>query len=106
LASGQTVTVQYATANDTASSASDYQSASGTLTFNPGETTKPVTVTVNGDTQVEANETFFVNLSNAVNATLSDGQGVGTITNDDLATTIQLSSASYSVLESGGAVTI
>jgi len=98
--------VQYATANDTASSASDYQSVSGTLTFNPGETTKPVTVTVNGDTLVEANETFFVNLSNAANATLSDGQGIGTITNDDLATTIQLSSASYSVLESGGAVTI
>ena len=54
------------------------------MTFAPGDTTKTVTVQVNGDTAVEPNETFFVNLSNATgNATIADDQGVGTIVNDD-----------------------
>ncbi len=48
--SAQTVTVDYSTADETATSPDDYVSASGTLTFNPGETTKPITVLVNGDT--------------------------------------------------------
>jgi FG-GAP-like repeat/Calx-beta domain len=58
-------------------------STSGVVTFNPGETIKSVIVTVNGDASAEANETFFVNLSNAINAILAVGQGVGTIVNDD-----------------------
>jgi len=82
-ASGQVVTVNYATADDTATAPSDYQSASGTVTFNAGETAKPVTVLVNGDTDFEQNETFFVNLSGATNASISDNQGIGTIANDD-----------------------
>jgi hypothetical protein len=48
-----------------------------------GHLSKTFTVTINGDTAVEANETFFVWLSSAVGATLQDGQGIGTITNDD-----------------------
>jgi hypothetical protein len=82
VASGQTATVNYATANGTASG-SDYSATSGTLSFGPDETTKTVNVTVSGDTTVEANETFFVNLTNGVNATIADSQGLGTITNDD-----------------------
>ena len=78
-----TVTVSFATANGTATAGSDYVANSGTLTFNPGETVKTVTVVVNGDTTVEGNETFFVNLSAPSGATISDGQGQGTITNDD-----------------------
>ena len=79
-----TVTVQYATADGTAKvSDSDYVATSGTLTFAPGEVSKPVNVTVNGDTKFEANETFFVNLGSATNAGIADGQGQGTITNDD-----------------------
>jgi uncharacterized repeat protein (TIGR01451 family) len=58
---------------------------SGTLTFAANETSKTISVTVNGDTTVEQNETFFVNLTNPTNATINDGQGVGTITNDDVA---------------------
>ncbi len=77
-----TVSVGYSTAGGTAD-ASDYDSASGTLTFAPGETTKTITVTVYGDTTHEADETFSVNLSNATDATIADGQGIGTITNDD-----------------------
>jgi len=83
--SAGTVTVDYATANDSAASGSDYAAASGTLTFLDGELTKTVTVTVNGDTDVETNETFFVNLTNATGgASITDGQGIGTITNDDI----------------------
>ena len=62
-ASGQTVTVNYATANGTAVAPGDYTAASGTLTFTPGVTTQTLTVPVNGDTLNEPNETFFVNLS-------------------------------------------
>ncbi|MGH7321116.1 MAG: Calx-beta domain-containing protein, partial [Candidatus Rokuibacteriota bacterium] len=78
--------VQYATADGTATAGSDYTAISLTpLTFAPGETSKPVTVLVNGDTSTEPNETFFVNLSSATNATIADSQGLGTITNDDAA---------------------
>ena len=83
-ASGQTVTVAYATADGTATTADgDYLAASGTLSFAPGVTTQPVSVTVNGDVKNEANETLTVNLSVPTNATISDSQGLGTITNDD-----------------------
>src|SRR6185503_1325982 len=57
----QIVTVNFATADGTASSPSDYQSTGGQLMFNPGETSKPVTVTIVGDTTLESDETFFVN---------------------------------------------
>jgi Calx-beta domain len=57
--------------------------ATTTLMFAPGETTKNVTVDVNGDTTNEADEAFHVDLSNATNATIGDALGVGTIANDD-----------------------
>jgi len=82
-ASGQTVTVNYATADNTATAGSDYQSTSGSLTFNPGETSKTIAVEINGDTMFEPSETFFVNLSSSTNASISDNQGKATITNDD-----------------------
>ncbi len=77
------VTVDFATAPDTATAPADYVSTSGGLTFAPGETSKPITVPVNGDLTDEPNETFFVNLSNPSNAGIADGQGVGTIIDDD-----------------------
>ncbi|MDB5324823.1 MAG: alkaline phosphatase, partial [Phycisphaerales bacterium] len=76
-------TVNYATSNGTASSASDYLAKSGSLTFTAGQTTKTVSVTIKGDTTIEANETFFLNLSGATGATISDNKGIGTIINDD-----------------------
>ena len=82
-ASNLTVTVNFATADASATAGSDYQAANGTLTFNPGDITKTIAITINGDTTNEENETFLVNLSNPVNATTSDSQGVGTIVNDD-----------------------
>src|SRR5207302_400646 len=62
-ASTSTVTVAYSTADGTATAGSDYSAAGGTLFFAPGETSKTVTINVTGDTNVEGNETFFVNLS-------------------------------------------
>jgi hypothetical protein len=83
-AAGQEVTVGYATADGTATAADqDYQPQAGTLTFAPGETLKTITVLIDGDRRVEQNETFFVNLSGATNATLGDAQGRGTVVNDD-----------------------
>jgi hypothetical protein len=82
-ASGRTVTLSYATANGTASSATDYIAASGTVTFNPGITTRTITVSVRGDTTNENNETFFVNLTNPTNATIADSQGRCTIVDDE-----------------------
>ena len=87
-ASGQTVSVNYATADGTATQPADYTNTSGTLTFTPGQTTQTITVPVIVETIPEANETFFVNLSGATNATIADNQGVGTITNDDVPVTV------------------
>src|SRR5207249_11523141 len=64
---------------------SDYVATSGTLTFAPGVSTQPVSVTVNGDTTFEPDETFGVKLSSATNAIIGTAQGVGTIVNDDAA---------------------
>jgi Tol biopolymer transport system component/urease beta subunit len=78
------VTVDFSTANGTATAPGDYAPASGTVTFAPGETAKTVTVPVSGDTTKEPNETFTLNLSDATgNATIADGQALGTIVNDD-----------------------
>jgi Ca2+-binding RTX toxin-like protein len=79
------ITVDYATADGTATVAdNDYQPAAGTVLFLPNDTSETVTVSVNGDTTIEPDETFFVNLSNPTNATIDDGEGLGTILNDDL----------------------
>jgi probable HAF family extracellular repeat protein len=77
------LSVNYATADSTATAGSDYLATSGTLTFAPGETSKTITVQVLGDRLAEPNETFSVNLSNPSNATISGGQGIGTILDDE-----------------------
>ncbi|MFA5911139.1 MAG: Calx-beta domain-containing protein [Vicinamibacterales bacterium] len=100
-ASSSTVTVAYATANGTAGAGADYVAASGTVTFLPGEVATPITVSVIGDTLNEANESFVVNLSAPVNATLADVQGGGTITDDDPAPTITIADLSISEGNSG-----
>ena len=81
----QTITVHYSTQNDTATTGdNDYVAIADTLlTFNPGETSKDIDVTVNGDTNVEPTEQFFFNINTPSNANISDNQGIGTITDDD-----------------------
>ena len=76
----ETVTVDYATADGTATAGVDYTTSSGTLTFGPGETTKTVNVAVTDDETSESSEAFTLNLSNAEGATLADAQATGTIT--------------------------
>jgi hypothetical protein len=81
----QTVTVNYATvAGGTATAGSDYEAKNGTLTFLPGQKTQTITILVYRDNTLEANETFFVDLSGASsNALISNPRGIGTILNDD-----------------------
>ena len=81
-ASSELVTVAYATQDGTAVAGSDYTAASGTLQFDPGMTSHTIRVAVLNDTAVEPTETFAVELSDPVRATLADGTGVGTITDD------------------------
>ncbi|HEY5838117.1 MAG TPA: SBBP repeat-containing protein [Pyrinomonadaceae bacterium] len=81
--SSGTVTVSYNTGNGTATVGSDYVGGSGLVSFTPGQTTKTLTVPVNGDTATEANETFVVNLFTPTNATISKAVGTSTILNDD-----------------------
>ena len=75
--------MSYATSDGSAIADSDYLATSGILTLPPGTTSATVTVTVNGDTLPESDETFFVSLTNPANATIARGQGQGTILNDD-----------------------
>ncbi|MFL6209512.1 MAG: beta strand repeat-containing protein, partial [Pyrinomonadaceae bacterium] len=93
-------TVDYATVDGTAIAPSDYTAiTTTTLTFLPADTTKQVTVLVNGDTTFEPDEAFTVHLSNPVNANIGDADGTGTIQNDDTAGTLKFSATSYSTAE-------
>jgi large repetitive protein len=82
-ASGREISVDYATADGTASTGSDYTASTGTLVFAAGETSGSVDVPVLGDTAYEGNETFAVSLSSPSNAGIADADAVGTITDDD-----------------------
>ncbi|WP_295133221.1 Calx-beta domain-containing protein [uncultured Reyranella sp.] len=77
------VTANYATANGSATAGQDYVAKSGTLSFAAGETQKTISITVNGDTAIENNETLALNLSSPSGATIADGAAVGTILTDD-----------------------
>ena len=77
----ETITVNYTTANNTATDGADYTANSGILLFAPGETQKTISVEISADTEIEDDETFWVNLSSPSKAVISDGQGLGTIQN-------------------------
>jgi hypothetical protein len=107
------VSISYATANGTATAPADFTSATGTVTFAPGETSKTISVTVVGDTAYEPDETFTIALSNPVNATIGTGSATGTIQNDDpvaqpghyAGTTSQNEAWSFDVTPDGRGVT-
>ncbi|MDJ0651033.1 MAG: Calx-beta domain-containing protein, partial [Xenococcaceae cyanobacterium MO_188.B19] len=82
-ASDKVITVNYQTVDGNADSMTDFVAKTGTLTFAPGETSKTISIEVNGDTTVEKSEDFYVELDNAVNATILDGRGDAIIVNDD-----------------------
>ena len=83
-ASEQAVTVSYGTAGGTASEDTDYDGASGTLIFGPGDTEKTISVQTREDLLDEPDETFTVTLSDPNGATLQVGSATGTITDDDI----------------------
>ncbi|HAZ43403.1 MAG TPA: hypothetical protein DCZ55_02685, partial [Cyanobacteria bacterium UBA11371] len=93
-ASSETVTVNYTTANGTATAGSDYTDTTNTVTFNPGEISKNISIPVTNDSLDEENETFNVTLSSATNANITDNQGVATINDDDNPPTISISNTS------------
>ena len=106
-ASNQPVTVDFATSDGSATAPGDYTAIpTTTLTFAPGETSKPITVAVKGDTLDESDEAFFVQLSNPTNAMLAEVQAIGTIRDDDTAGNLQIDQAALSVARDGGSITI
>jgi uncharacterized repeat protein (TIGR01451 family) len=89
------VTFDIATADGTATAPSDYTAKSLTAqTIPAGSSTYSFTVLVNGDTTPEINETFLVNVANVTGATVTDGQGQGTIVNDDAAPNLTVNDVS------------
>ena len=92
------ISVDWATANGTATAGADYVAASGTATFTTaGPMSQQITVVVNGDVLDEANETVLANLTNAqppAIADITDSQGVGTITDDDPLPTLSIDDVS------------
>jgi len=94
--------ISVVSANGTATAGSDYVAfGPQTFTFGTGESSKLVTVVVNGDTTVELNETFTVLLSNPDQVLITDGTGLGTITNDDVTPSV-MSIADATVTEGAG----
>jgi hypothetical protein len=100
-------TVDYETVDGTAVAPGDYTAIlpPQTLTFGPTDTTIPITVLVNRDTNFEPNEVFNVHLSGAVNATIADADGTGTILNDD-ATPATLGNYANTTVQLGANTTI
>jgi predicted RNA-binding protein YlxR (DUF448 family) len=85
-ATSSLVTVAYTTKNGTALAGSDYRTSNGSVKFTPGDVIKKITISVNGDVSVEADETFEIILSNPSGAILAGSSGTATIVNDDLGT--------------------
>lgn len=99
--SDDTVTVQYATADGTATAGADYTSRSGTLTFAPGTTSATISVPILGERLIEGNETFSVMLSTATNAVIADDVGLGQITNNDFPPSISISDVTVNEKKNG-----
>ena len=105
--SGQTVTVSYATADDTATAGDDYETGRGALSFQPGETSHTVSVAVLDDMVDEPNETLFLSLTEATNASLDVATATGTILDNDASSSvIELTAEPASLSEDGGASTV
>ena len=95
---GQTLSVDYATSDGTglapATAGTDYVAAKGTLTFNAGESSQNVVVTVDGDTLDENDETLLLDLSNPTDGALQNSEATGTITDDDASPSLAILSPS------------
>jgi len=81
--SSREISINFETVDDTAVEGEDYVSKSGTLIFSPGERTKTISVTIIGDKAHEATDQFFMNLTDAVGATIEDSRGIAMILDND-----------------------
>jgi hypothetical protein len=107
--SSNTVSFGVGLTNGTAVEAEDFQGVGGGELISAGQTTRTISVPIIGDTISEASETFFLNLANPANATISDNQGIATIIDDESSSkppTVQFSVQRPSVAESAGRVVI
>lgn len=96
------VSIDYSSADGTAAAGSDYTAASGTLTFLAADTSKTVSVGTIDDATKESAETLFLNLFNVTaGATVADGQGVGTINDNDDCTGVSFTIASNGAVTEG-----
>ncbi len=102
--SGKPITMNWATADGTATSPADYVGDTGSLSFAPGQTSRPIVITVTGDDIDEFDETFTVELTGETNATPSDESGLGTITDDDDTPTVAIDD--QTVIEGHGGTTV
>ncbi|HKU76166.1 MAG TPA: FG-GAP-like repeat-containing protein [Pyrinomonadaceae bacterium] len=106
-ASVQDISVNFSTVDGTAFSGFDFlRIFSNTLFIPAGATSATITVRVLGELVIENDETFFVNLQFASSATIADGQGQGSIVNDDSNGKLQFSSATFSATEDSGGVIV
>ena len=105
--SSKSVSVQLrASANTAQDGGVDFYPAStGSLTFSPGETTKTFTIPIIGDTKIEPDETFFIDLTGATNAVIGKFRATFTIVNDDVVPTVSLSINDVSVTEGNTSTT-
>ena len=88
--SSQTITVDYATSDDTATAGADYTATNNTLTFDPGDVSKTFPVGILADTTDEYDETFTVTLTSPTNADLGTAAGTMLINDDDAAPTVSI----------------
>lgn len=99
--SNKSITVDYATINETAEAGSDYEPASDRITFQPGQKRKTIKVPVLGDTDREDDETFQLSISNATNATIDKSSATGTIKNNDFSSIVSISDVTIAEKDSG-----
>jgi Calx-beta domain/FG-GAP-like repeat len=104
--SGKSITVNAVSGGGTATAGTDYTSINGIFTIQPNVLTTNLPVNVIGDLQFEPNETFQVDLTEPVNATIINGRGTATILNDDIGGLVQFDSATYAANEITGGINI
>ena len=103
---GEPVTVNFSTANGTATAPGDYTEKNGTLTIPTGQASGTITVSIVSDTVAESNDNFQIDLTNPTNALVDDGQGIGTIMNDDAGPNLSINDVTIAEGNEGGAYAI
>lgn len=94
--------IQCKTVDVTANAGTDYRAENVKLAFNPGEVSKTIKISIMGDTKIESDERFQVQLSNPVNLVISNQTGTGTIKNDDVSKARSITSSATNTIVSDG----